>query len=159
MVNPHVMRYVNIMKQDWSVVLAKHGFSQIEEDITDDGQWHSSAQNQNRFKPLGRVAFWKRRSLDGVVIGHVKFYDLHRTSHGNGAYMVGNAPNYFNRLNYPLANLETEFVEMNGRVLHAIHVASSCDFYDFLKTGKLPQREQKQTLAQKVKRLLGFSNP
>jgi hypothetical protein len=150
MVNGLVRYYVELEKASWSSLLAKHGYTDVEEDLTSDGQWH------DEIRDLGRVAFWKQKGLDGIIVRHVKFYDWGGcTAHGTGVNAVGEAKNYFERLGYScqieerkspirkkLENMGIlkkkpnqyieEKVKVNGREFDSINLRDSVKFYDFL---------------------------
>jgi len=90
-INRWVKQYVELMKLEWGDLLAKHGYNEIEEDLSDDGEWHGDV------KLLGKVGFWKQKGLDGVITQHGKGYDSYSgyTHHGTAVYMVGDSRKYF----------------------------------------------------------------
>ncbi len=123
-----VKLYVEIIKEDYSDLLGKIGYNNIEEDLTDDGEWHGD------IKPLGKVAFWRGESKDdGIVIRHVKFYGPDgQTAHGRGFYAIGNAPQQLKKLGYKCRGYETK-IKINNREYKAIKLFGDMNLYDFLE--------------------------
>ena len=127
---PHdlVVKYVEIEKIKWTSPLAKHGYVEIEEDLTDDGRWHGP------LRPFGKVAFWRvgKKGLDGVVVRHVKFLgDDGKTAHGTGVYPIGEAWNYVKDLGFRKIEMK-EKVKISNKEYASVRL-NSMDFYDFLK--------------------------
>ena len=158
-VNSVVANYVNLMKGDWAGLLAKHGYNEIEEDLTDDGQWHGDT------KLLGRVGFWKQKGLDGIITEHGKGYDSYsgRTHHGTGVYMVGDSKKYFEAQGFfkylkeqrqqgikigllqklkDIIHPKIEFIghsveiKLNEGNFKAFNIYDNLEFYDFLNSNK-----------------------
>lgn len=147
-----VKHYVEVEKRCWSAPLVKQDYSEIEEDLTDDGQWHGKYPDE--FRPLGKVAFWKQKGIDGIVVRHVKFYsDSGCTGHGTGVNAIGNAYNYFNELyksNQKEHSLikkllghkkeeliaEKEKIKINDKEFDSMRIYDIMEFYDLIKLDK-----------------------
>lgn len=128
---PHnlVEKYVKVIKRDWIAPLAKHGYVELGEDLTDDGKWHGE------LRPLGKVAFWRvgKKGLDGIVVRHIKFLNPEGfTMHATAVNSINEAQQYFKDLGFEEFDLK-EAIIVNNKQYDSIRY-DSMDFYDFLKS-------------------------
>ncbi len=127
MINKHVIERI---KSEWKV-LAEHGYSEIEKDLVFyDGKWHKECQYDG-FKPLGRVAFWKQKELDGVVISEKKGYtsDMWGVTDFTDVNMIGKSYNYFNKL-YKNADKSSKLRNKEKSIGKVIKTKNGCEIID-----------------------------
>jgi|SRR3989344_3098996 len=124
-----VRHYVELEKARWENMLALHGYTDIEIDDTSDGGWKDDVRD------LGKVAFWKVRDKDGVIIHHAKFYDPAGNSnyHGTGVFAVGESDAYFRRLGVTEDEKVIKNISVNGRSFEVVEYNSGI-FEDLLKS-------------------------
>lgn len=126
-IHPLVNRYASLIKAEWADILAEHGYTEVDEELGEDGEWHGDV------RPLGRVAFWKERYLDGIVVRHIKFEEPSggATIHGTGVYAIGKAEEYFRKLGFGSGLLKR--IEIKGKEIGIVEFCDSMRFLDFLK--------------------------
>jgi hypothetical protein len=118
--------YAESIKEDWFNFLKKYDYSEIEEDLTVNGKIKLDK------KLLGRVAFWKQKGLDGIVISHVKYYCGCFSCCGIEVNAIGNAYNYFNKLSKEKISGKTETIKVNDEEFRSMYVDYS-ELYSTLK--------------------------
>ncbi|MFH1590026.1 MAG: hypothetical protein ABIB43_05665 [archaeon] len=86
--------FVENITSKWGPILAKHGYTTIEEAVESDGPWIKGLYRDKKL--LGRVAFWKEKGEDGIVIEHRKFSfnPKGKIMVFDDAYGIGNALSY-----------------------------------------------------------------
>ncbi len=129
-VNVQVKYNVQIIRENWEDLLKTHGYSYVEEDLTSTGQWPSE---RNESRDFGKVAFWKERDLDGIIISEIKF-----CSEGGNIVdsttinTLGDSNNYFKELGYKDFRENHKKVVVNGRGIDTNNTTFHDGFYNFL---------------------------
>jgi hypothetical protein len=118
--------YAESIKEDWANFLKKYNYSEVEEDLTVNGKIKRDK------KLLGRVAFWKEKGEDGIVISHVKYYCGCFSNCGIEANAIGNAYDYFNKLLKEKLYGKTETIKVNDEEFRSMCVDYS-ELYNILK--------------------------
>lgn len=122
-----VRRYVERERVKWGKALAMHGYCDVDIDVSSDSSW------KNGVRDLGKVAFWKVRGKDGIIIHHAKFNDPVTDSnyHGTGVYAVGESDAYFRTLGLQDDRV-LKTVSFDGKPFEAVEYNNGT-FEDLLK--------------------------
>ncbi len=124
MVRGLVLACADMKNPGWSSDFAEQGYAQVEEDQTErnTGQPGSNIPR--------KVAFWKERDRNGVVV-----VGSSNDNSATSVYTIGNAGVYFAQLGFdsPLEDGQADSVTVNGREFPAYQIRDSMKFLDYLR--------------------------
>lgn len=129
--------YARFINKRWASLLAKHGYTEIEEEKNPGKEcpWDFVFHNQARC--LGGVAFWKTEK-DGIIIREMKFQDTSgKTAHGTAVYAAGGATRYFVKAGYRKME-HARCLDFNGKKFGFFSCSvfsNNTNFYAFLEQG------------------------
>jgi hypothetical protein len=129
--------------ENWKSLLKRHGYADIELDTEnvnyqDSKLYEDGALGTKSVIDYGRVAFWKERGKDGIVVRPLLFDtcdgSLESVHEGTGIYLIGKAFDYLKCLGYDTTIKDhTDRIKVNDKEFQCKELLDGLDLPKFLE--------------------------